>query len=197
MRILLALPMVALAGCLASRMQSINSQGTDSSASRFDPAQRLSPTAFEQNATMKDTSVHEDPSLLKVGASRNKITAAYGTPNQIRNQGGQEQDVYEFNPDGSKFVKPKIYARNIATGVCSRVGSRPSCTRPGSIKPNSSSPCITSPTDLMAACSRFKRNRVATPAVMRTHKNSGGRGLIFFKCRRHYWPARDVFARSV
>ncbi len=117
MRILLALPMVALAGCLASRMQSINSQGTDSSASRFDPAQRLSPTAFEQNATMKDTSVHEDPSLLKVGASRNKITAAYGTPNQIRNQGGQEQDVYEFNPDGSKFVKPKIYARNIATGV--------------------------------------------------------------------------------
>jgi hypothetical protein len=49
--------MVALAGCLASRMQSMQSQGTDSSSSRFDPAQRLSPTAFEQNATMKDSSV--------------------------------------------------------------------------------------------------------------------------------------------
>jgi hypothetical protein len=40
-----------------------------------------------------------------------------GTPNQIINQGGQEEDVYEFNPDGSKFVKPKVYARNIAAGV--------------------------------------------------------------------------------
>jgi hypothetical protein len=109
--------MVALVGCLASRIQSMESQGTDSSSSRFDPAQRLSPTAFEQNATMKDTSVHEDPSLLRVGVPRDKITAAFGTPNQISNQGGQEQDIYEFNPDGSKFVKPKTYARNIAAGV--------------------------------------------------------------------------------
>jgi hypothetical protein len=98
-------------------MQSMQSQGTDSSSSRFDPAQRLSPTAFEQNATMKDSSVHEDPSLLKAGVSRDKIIAAFGTPNQINNEGGQEQDVYEFNPDGSKFVNPKTYARNIAAGV--------------------------------------------------------------------------------
>jgi hypothetical protein len=119
MRILLALPIVVLAGCLASRIQSMHSQGTDSqsSASRFDPAQRLSPTAFEQNATMKDTSVHEDPNLLKVGVPRDRIIAAFGTPNQIINQGGNEEDVYEFNPDGSKFVKPKVYARNIAAGV--------------------------------------------------------------------------------
>jgi hypothetical protein len=95
----------------------MQSQGTDSSSSRFDPAQRLSPTAFEQNASMKDSSVHEDPSLLKVGVSRDQIIAAFGTPNQINNEGGQEQDVYEFNPDGSKFVEPKTYARNIAAGV--------------------------------------------------------------------------------
>jgi hypothetical protein len=119
MRILLALAIIALTGCLASRLQSMQSQGTDaqSSASRFDPAQRLSPTAFEQNATMKDTAVHEDPNLLKVGVPRGRIIAAFGTPNQISNQGGQEEDVYEFNPDGSKFVKPKVYARNIAAGV--------------------------------------------------------------------------------
>jgi hypothetical protein len=66
---------------------------------------------------MKDTSVHEDPSLLKAGVPRSKIIAAFGTPNQIGSQGGQEEDVYEFNPDGSKFVKPKIYPRNIAAGV--------------------------------------------------------------------------------
>jgi hypothetical protein len=119
MRILLAFPIIVLAGCLASRLQSMQSQGTDSqsSASRFDPAQRLSPTAFEQNATMKDTSVHEDSNLLKVGVPRDRIIAAFGAPNQIINQGGQEEDVYEFNPDGSKFVKPKVYARNIAAGV--------------------------------------------------------------------------------
>ena len=66
---------------------------------------------------MKDTSVHEDPSLMKVGVPRDKIIAAFGTPNKIINQNGQEQDVYEFNPDGSKFVKPKTYARNVAAGV--------------------------------------------------------------------------------
>ena len=66
---------------------------------------------------MKDTSVHEDPNLLKVGVSREQITAAFGPPNEISNEGGQSQDVYEFNPDGSKFVKPKTYASNIAAGV--------------------------------------------------------------------------------
>src|SRR6516164_6004356 len=102
MRWLLVIPLILMTGCLASRLQS---QGVDSS--RFDPAQRLSPTAFVQNATMKDTSVHEDPSLLRVGISRSDIVAAFGTPNQISNQSGLEEDAYEFNPDGSKFVKPK------------------------------------------------------------------------------------------
>jgi len=102
---------------LASRIQSMQSQGTDSAWSRFDPEQRLSPTVFVQNATMKDTSVRENPDLLKAGVPRGEIIAAFGTPNQTSNQGGQEEDVYEFNPDGSKFVKPKIYPRNIAARV--------------------------------------------------------------------------------
>lgn len=110
-RLLLLIPALILAGCLASGITE------DDMASRFDPAQRLSPTAFEQNATMKDTSVHEDPSLMRVGVTRDQIAAAFGKPNETSDQTGQVQDVYEFNPDGSKFVKPKIYARNIAAGV--------------------------------------------------------------------------------
>jgi hypothetical protein len=106
------LPSLLLAGCPASRLQS---SGFDSS--RFDPAQRLSPTAFEQNATMKDTSVHKDPNLLKVGVSRAAIVQAFGPPNETSDDGSQPHDEYDFNPDGSKFVKPKIYARNIAAGV--------------------------------------------------------------------------------
>jgi hypothetical protein len=92
LRVLVALPLAALVGCLAARMHSKQAQGTDSSSARFDPAQRLSPTAFEQNVSMKNTSVHEDPSLLKVGESRTKIIAAFGTPNQISDQGGQERE---------------------------------------------------------------------------------------------------------
>src|SRR5438445_4762193 len=87
MRRLLVLPIIVLAGCLLSR---IHSGGMDSS--RIDPAQRLSPTAFVQNATMKDTSVHEDPKLLKVGVSRDRIAGAFGTPNETSNKGGQLQD---------------------------------------------------------------------------------------------------------
>src|SRR5260370_39466201 len=115
MKRLLLVPTVLLAGCVASGI--VESQGVDSS--RFDPAQRLSPTAFEQNATMKDTSVHEDPNLLRACVSRSQIATAFGAPNETSTDGGQLQDVYEFNPDGSKFVKPKIYARNIAAGVFS------------------------------------------------------------------------------
>jgi outer membrane protein assembly factor BamE (lipoprotein component of BamABCDE complex) len=110
-RLLLLVPAVILTGCLASGIME------DDMDSRFDPAQRLSPTAFEQNATMKDTSVHEDPSLMRVGVTRDQIAAAFGKPNETSDQAGQVQDVYEFNPDGSKFVKPKVYARNIAAGV--------------------------------------------------------------------------------
>jgi outer membrane protein assembly factor BamE (lipoprotein component of BamABCDE complex) len=110
-RLLLLVPAVILTGCLASGITE------DDLDSRFDPAQRLSPTAFEQNATMKDTSVHEGPSLMRVGVTRDQIAAAFGKPNETSDQTGQVQDVYEFNPDGSKFVKPKVYARNIAAGV--------------------------------------------------------------------------------
>jgi hypothetical protein len=115
MKKLLLIPTVFLAGCLASGIMEQNGGGFDSS--RFNPADRLSPTKFEQNATMKDTSVHEDPSLMRVGVSRTQIASAFGAPNETSNQGGAVQDVYEFNPDGSKFVKPKVYARNIAAGV--------------------------------------------------------------------------------
>ena len=114
MKKLLLIPTVLLAGCLASGIMEQNGQFD---SSRFNPADRLSPTKFEQNATMKDTSVHEDPGLMHIGASRDQIAAAFGPPNETSNQGGIVQDVYEFNPDGSKFVKPKVYARNIAAGV--------------------------------------------------------------------------------
>ena len=114
MKRLLFIPTLLLAGCVASGI--MESEGGGNS-SRFDPAQRLSPTAFEQNATMKDTSVHEDPNLLRAGVSRSQIATAFGAPNETSNASGVVQDVYEFNPDGSKFVKPKVYARNIAAGV--------------------------------------------------------------------------------
>jgi hypothetical protein len=108
MRLRLMLPLLLLTGCL---------QNGAFDSSRFDPAQRLSPTAFVENATMKDTSIHEDPALLKVGVTRDQISSAFGLPNATSDVAGTIEDEYDFNPDGSKFVKPKIYARNIAAGV--------------------------------------------------------------------------------
>jgi len=61
--------------------------------------------------------VHEDPNLLKLGAPRDQIAGAFGRPNETSYEDGHIEDIYEFNADGSKFVKPKIYARNIAAGV--------------------------------------------------------------------------------
>ncbi len=61
--LLFVLTAVGLTGCLASRMQSRQSGGADSFATRFDPAKRLSPKAFEQNATISGTSEREDPDL--------------------------------------------------------------------------------------------------------------------------------------
>jgi hypothetical protein len=95
---LLVIPLVLFPGCVQSGV-------IDSS--RFDPAQRLSPTAFI-HATMSETSVHEDPDLLKPGVPREQIAAAFGAPNDTSNHAGHPEDEYDFNPDGSKFVKPKI-----------------------------------------------------------------------------------------
>src|SRR5260370_33412523 len=57
MRILLALPIVVVAGCLASRLQPMQSQGTDArtSASRSDTWHRMTPTPFDTTATMQNT----------------------------------------------------------------------------------------------------------------------------------------------
>ena len=75
------------------------------------------PTSLEQSVTLKDTSVHYDPSVLKVGVTRDQVAKAYGDPNSSRTtDAGVIEDVYAFNPDGSKFVNPKVYPRNIALG---------------------------------------------------------------------------------
>ena len=84
-------------------MESPGTDGTGSSSSRFDPAQRLSPTAFEQNATMKDTSVHEDPGLLRVGVSRNEISSSFGTPTK----------------SATKAARNKTFTSSIRTGQSS------------------------------------------------------------------------------
>jgi hypothetical protein len=75
------------------------------------------PTGFEQSITLKDTSVHYDPATLRVGATRDQIAQVYGEPNSSRTtDAGVIEDVYAFNPDGSKFANPKVYPRNIALG---------------------------------------------------------------------------------
>lgn len=72
---------------------------------------------MEQSVTMKDTSIHYDPAVFTVGASRDQVQKAFGDPNSSRTtDSGQIEDVYAFNPDGAKFVNPQLRARNFALG---------------------------------------------------------------------------------
>lgn len=79
---------------------------------------------MEQSVTMENSSIHYDPDVLKRGAQRSSVVAAFGEPNASQNApGGQVEDVYAFNPDGTKFVDPAVRPRNVALGVLTRGAS--------------------------------------------------------------------------
>ena len=102
------LAIALLAGCmrLQNRMNSIQ----DSS--------RFSLQCQEQSFTFKNESIHFNPDVLKIGMPRQQVITAFGDPNASQtNANGLAEDVYAFNPDGSKFVNPKTQARNIAAAI--------------------------------------------------------------------------------
>ncbi len=124
---------------------------------------------------MKDTSVHEDPNLLRAGVSRSQIATAFGAPNETSDQGGQVQDVYEFNPDGSKFVKPKVYARNIAAGVFT--GGIATVVHQARIHHTEQQLTVYRlRTDRTGLCSRCRKNRASRKS--RTAQANLNRGLL-------------------
>lgn len=91
---------------------------------RFQPVtpavqpQDYTPAALTQSLTLKNTSVTYDPAVLKVGTARTRVREAFGDPNASETADtGQLEDVYAFNPDGTKFADPKIRPRNIALAV--------------------------------------------------------------------------------
>jgi hypothetical protein len=75
------------------------------------------PTGFAQSFTMKDSSIHYDASIMRPGATREQITSAFGEPNESgKTDAGLIEEVYAFNPDGTKFVNPSVRPRNVALG---------------------------------------------------------------------------------
>jgi hypothetical protein len=90
---------------------------------RFQPttvATNYGPSGMAQSVTLKDTSVHYDPAVLRVGTPRSRVQAAFGAANASETTPtGQIEDVYAFNPDGTKFADPQIRPRNIALAVFS------------------------------------------------------------------------------
>lgn len=99
---------VLIAGCgrLQQRMDSMQ----DSS--------RFSLEGQEESFTFKNESIHFNPQVLRAGTPRQQVIDAFGDPNASQtNASGLAEDVYAFNPDGSKFVNPQTQARNIAAAV--------------------------------------------------------------------------------
>lgn len=86
-----------------------------SACARFQPT---TPAAgMTQSITLKDSSIHYDPPVLEGGMRREQVLAAFGDPNSSRTtDNGVIEDVYAFNPDGSKFVDPQLRVRNVALG---------------------------------------------------------------------------------
>ena len=92
-----------------------------SACARFQPAApAVSPSDYTlagmtQSVTMKDASIHYDPAVIKPGNTRDQVQAAFGDANASRTtDAGLIEDVYAFNPDGSKFVDPQVRPRNVA-----------------------------------------------------------------------------------
>jgi outer membrane protein assembly factor BamE (lipoprotein component of BamABCDE complex) len=82
------------------------------------PSLNFSPTSETQSVTMKDTSIHYDPSVMRPGVDRSEVEQTFGEPNSSDSlKTGQTEDVYAFYPDGTKFVNPTVRPRNIALGV--------------------------------------------------------------------------------
>jgi hypothetical protein len=74
-------------------------------------------TGIEESITMRDAAIHYAPAAFAVGTPRERVHVAMGMPNATRTtDGGLIEDVYAFNPDGSKFVDPQLRARNVALG---------------------------------------------------------------------------------
>lgn len=72
-------------------------------------------SGMEKSATLKDPSIQYDPAVLAVGTGRDQVLQRFGDPNSSRTtDSGQIEDVYAFNPDGSKFVDPQVRPRNMA-----------------------------------------------------------------------------------
>jgi hypothetical protein len=65
----------------------------------------------------KDSSIHYDPALMAPGTPRDRVNAAFGTPNATQGEGAAREDVYAFHPDGAKFVEAQMNAGTIAAAV--------------------------------------------------------------------------------
>jgi len=93
---------------------------TLASCLRFEPrpatkVSDYSESGVEESVTMRDEDVHFSPAVLAIGTPRDRVFAAFGHPNASRTtDAGTIEDVYAFNPDGSKFVNPTVRPRNLA-----------------------------------------------------------------------------------
>jgi hypothetical protein len=67
--------------------------------------------------TNKDPSIQYNPSVLTPGTPRSQVMAAFGQPNGTQIVNGEQDDIYAFFPDGSKYVDPQITAGTIAAAV--------------------------------------------------------------------------------
>jgi hypothetical protein len=98
---LLSCVCLGFAGCVASATGSA-------------PAPHKRPLTLQENSSVRDDQVREDPAAFAIGASRHQVIATMGEPNRSNFGEGEDDEVYAFHSDGSKLVNSRAGHRAIA-----------------------------------------------------------------------------------
>src|SRR5690348_2978650 len=72
------------------------------------PQQHRTPLTLQENSSLNDEQIRENADAFAVGASRHQVIAAMGEPNRSNFGEGEDDEVYAFHSDGTKFVNSQI-----------------------------------------------------------------------------------------
>lgn len=87
--------------------------GCASSSTGSAPPQQQLPLTLQENSSLRDEQVRENPKAFAIGTSRHQVIATMGEPNRSNFGDGEDDEVYAFHSDGSKFVNRQI-SRGVA-----------------------------------------------------------------------------------
>ena len=66
---------------------------------------------LQENSGLSDEHIRENPNAFAIGNSRHQVIATMGEPNRSNFGEGEDDEIYAFHSDGSKFVNSQVSGR--------------------------------------------------------------------------------------